>query len=38
MSDDEHTPDETEFDIVDVDVREWVEAARANLAQIALGK
>lgn len=33
MSDEAHTPDETEFDIVDVDVREWVEAARANPAQ-----
>ena len=33
MSDEAHTPDETEFDIVDVDVREWVETARANLAQ-----
>ena len=33
MSAEPHGPDDTEFDIVDVDVREWVEAARANPAQ-----
>ena len=33
MSDEAHTSNESEFDFVDVDVREWVEAARANLAQ-----
>lgn len=33
MSDESYGPDDTEFDIVDVDVRKWVEAARANPAQ-----
>ena len=33
MSDESYGPDGTEFDIVDVDVRKWVEAARANPAQ-----
>lgn len=33
MSDAEHMADEAEYDIVDVDVRAWVEAARSNPAQ-----
>lgn len=33
MSDVENKPDEVEYDIVDVDVRAWVEAARSNPAQ-----
>ncbi|WOI35369.1 nucleotidyl transferase AbiEii/AbiGii toxin family protein (plasmid) [Tritonibacter scottomollicae] len=33
MSDAEHVADEAEYDIVDVDVRAWVEAARSNPAQ-----
>ena len=33
MSDAEHTPDEAEYNIVDVDVRAWVEAARSNPVQ-----
>ncbi len=33
MSDTQNTSDEAEFDIVDVDVRSWVEAARSNPAQ-----
>lgn len=33
MSDAEQMADETEYDIVDVDVRAWVETARANPAQ-----
>lgn len=30
MSDDDQHPQDVEFDIVDVDVREWVESSRAN--------
>lgn len=33
MSDAEHMVDDAEYDIVDVDVRAWVEAARSNPAQ-----
>lgn len=33
MSDTENTSDEVKYDIVDVDVRAWVEAARSNPAQ-----
>ncbi|MBA83301.1 MAG: hypothetical protein CMO01_33580 [Thalassobius sp.] len=33
MSDAEHMADEAEYDIVDVDVRSWVESARSNPAQ-----
>lgn len=33
MSDEENKSDEVEYDIVDVDVRAWVEAARSNPAQ-----
>lgn len=33
MSDNEITLGDTEYDIVDVDVRAWVEAARSNPAQ-----
>ncbi|MEM7005617.1 MAG: nucleotidyl transferase AbiEii/AbiGii toxin family protein [Pseudomonadota bacterium] len=33
MSDEENNSDEVEYDIVDVDVRAWVEAARSNPAQ-----
>lgn len=33
MPDAEHMADEAEYDIVDVDVRAWVEAARSNPAQ-----
>lgn len=33
MSDAEHVADEAEYDIVDVDVRAWVEAARSNPVQ-----
>lgn len=33
MSNEENPPEEAEYDIVDVDVRAWVEAARSNPAQ-----
>lgn len=33
MSDEENKSDEVQYDIVDVDVRAWVEAARSNPAQ-----
>ena len=33
MSDAEHMLEEGEYDIVDVDVRAWVEAARSNPTQ-----